>query len=142
MGVFWYIINRKDKTFIELGKGFSELSEEPDALFDREYLEEFIFDDLFLGYERSGDEYEREREIAKEYAEKICLLVNDAEEGDIFITADYGEDDVIVKCLGYKCLWSRYRGEINKHLSDDRKHMYKKENMINDMNKHLFERYE
>ena len=58
MGVEYYLINKENKTFYDLGKGaWYEFTGQEEALTDLEYLEEFIFDDCLYGYDRddTGD---------------------------------------------------------------------------------------
>jgi hypothetical protein len=130
MGTEYYITNNRDKTFYDLGKGsWYILREEKEALTDLEYLEEFLFDDIFNGYEEPEDGL---REYAKQIAEDLFGLVNGADIRNIDIMDDCGDDATIFKALWFRCVGTRYGEKGSKEYLEDmennNKHL-KKENL-------------
>jgi len=127
MSYYSYIINKENKTYYCLGKGcFTDLSFEIEvgALRDPEYLAEFLFDDVFQGYELKDPD--NLREYCVKFANELCEFTKGSSKDNIFVFTDCGDDLWAVRCLGYKCVGSRYGEEdiTNKHLDPSRQHMY------------------
>lgn len=115
MGVEYYLINKENRTFYELGKGgWYGLMSEIDSLTDAEYMEEFIYDDVFMSYNRHGKEdYDEEhwRGYCKAVAQELFEFAKCKNLKNIEVINDCGDDTVALRALGYRCTGSRYRKE-------------------------------
>jgi hypothetical protein len=128
MGIEYYLVNKENKTFYELGKhcDFDTL----DYIEDPEYLEEYIYADVFFCYEKeeAGQEH-LSREYCREIAQEIYKFAKGCNPRNIECISDCTDDTLIVRCLGFVCVGSRYRCKdpnynaeciksANKHLED------------------------
>ncbi len=107
MGTEYYLINKEDKTFYKLGKGsWFDLKDEIEAVTDLEYLELFIWQDVF-----SNDD---EEDISwKQYCSKIAAEIFEVAKcnniKNLVVVNDCGDDIVIIRALKYRCVGSRYQ---------------------------------
>jgi hypothetical protein len=127
MGIEYYLVNKENKTFYELGKHcyFDTL----DYLWDPEYLEEYIYADVFEGYEKEDKKWPP-REYCREIAQEICEFIKNCNPKNILFISDCCDDTLIIRCLGFRCVGSRYRSDddpnynaeciksANRHLED------------------------
>jgi hypothetical protein len=143
MSYYSYLINKENKTYYCLGKGcFADLSYEifDGVLNEPEFLAEFIFNDVFNGYEQ--DDIGDLREHCIKTANEMCEFAKGSSKDKFFVFTDCGDDLWVVRCLGYRCVGSRYgKDDIkNDHLNPDRKHMYNVDLLLPTY-KELYERY-
>src|SRR5574343_24739 len=127
MGVEYYLVNHANKTFFELGKGsWYELANVPRIVY-----EPVLFTVWFRDIGGFGDK--EWKEFGQEYYRQIGLklfeLVSGTEPHRIVLINDCGDDTFYMRCLGYRCIGSRYylddekenRKTIefeNRHLTD------------------------
>ena len=129
MGIEYYLVNKENKTFYELGKHcyFDTL----DYLWDPEYLEEYIYADVFYCYEKEDEGRPHlSREYCREIAQEIYEFVKGCNPENIVFISDCCDDTLIIRCLGFRCVGSRYRCDndpnynaecikwANRHLED------------------------
>jgi hypothetical protein len=127
MGIEYYLVNKENKTFYELGKHcyFDTL----DYIEDPEYLEEYIYADVFFGYEKENTGC-CSREYCREIAQEIYEFAKGCNPKNILVTSDCEDDMLTIRCLGFRCVGSRYRSDSdpnynaecirfeNRHLED------------------------
>ena len=129
MGTEYYLINKENNTFYDLGKGsWYEFIGQEEALTDLEYLEEFVFDDCLNGYDRDEDHIDDTRGYAKELASELFEFAKCKNIKNILLTSDCTDDTIIIRCLGYKCVGSRYRDSANpecnrQHIEFENRHL-------------------
>lgn len=131
MGTEYYIVNKKDKTFYNLGKGgWYELNYDKEAFQDLEYLALFIFEDCYdlnVGF-YSQEEIEKIRKYVQErVAPDLFIMMKDCSPADIEVFNDCGDDSVIIRSKGYRCIGSRYfdigTNEYNEHIDFCNRHL-------------------
>lgn len=125
MGLEYYLVNKENKTFYDLGKeSWYVLMDEIDAVTDLEYLELFIKEDVFD--DNLSDEY------CKEMAYEIYSVAKCKDIRNIIVVNDSGDDSIIFRSLKYKCIGCRYRDdnnpEYNKELIEFNNRHFKPEN--------------
>jgi hypothetical protein len=114
MGTEYYLANKENKTFYELGKGgWCAFVHEMEALTDLEYLEEFIYDDVYDFYDFPPEKPEERRDYCKEIASELFEFSKCKNIKNIDFFNDCGDEKTIIKCLGYRCVGSRYREKGN-----------------------------
>ncbi len=156
MGVIYYAVNRKNKTFYDLGKGgWDVLNDDKEALFDLEYLTHEILHECFDIDDRkwmnktdkadpagSGQPpYLLIDYVTTRIAPDLFEFVEGAEPSDITIINDCTDDIFYMKCLGYRCVGCRYHldktseeykksvASSNRHFEPERAHRYKISNL-------------
>lgn len=126
MGVEYYIINKEDKTFYDLGKGgWYCLKDEIEAVTDQEYLGLFIFEDVFGHDDEEDVDF---RAYCDEIAAEIFEMAKCNNIKNLTVIDDCGDDTIILRALKYRCVGSRYR--------DPKDPKYNKE-CIESENRHL-----
>lgn len=135
MGIEYYLINRENKTFYELGKGqWYELNGNLDSLNDLEYLEEFIFEYCLSDFEDDKDNKEYKKQYCKEIAVEIFEFAQCKNLKNIILTSDCGDELYVIRCLGYFCVGTRYRSDtdctLNKEYVEFENRHLKLENKI------------
>lgn len=133
MGVEYYVIDKANKTFYELGKGgWYELHYDMNVFSDLEMLTLFILEDVYEGGQWYKLEVwlDMEDYITNRVAPDLFEAFGKTKKEDLVIVNDCGDDKVICKVKKYKCIGSRYYGnkesdeykeamiELNKHLED------------------------
>ena len=156
MGVEYYIINRANKTFFDLGKGgWWDLGEDKDYLIDPEYLEEYIFDNVFNGYEDCYRTSPCTREYCKSLAKELYKFCEGTCMENILFASDTTDDSLVLRALRYRCVGTRY-DDNNYQSKEDRietenrhfrestpPHFYDAEKLRADERMtHLFDKYE
>ena len=150
MGVEYYIINRKNKTAYDLGKGsWYALNDDKECFQDLEYLQNYIITECWYGLDPESNYYneDEKQDIKKYIADKIAPdlfeFCKATDPKDIFIFNDSGDDITICRALGYRFVGLRYLEKneeayqesldfMNRHLKDDcPKHIYNPENFKN-----------
>jgi hypothetical protein len=110
MGIEYYLINKEAKTFYELGKGgWYELTSEMDSLSDVEYMEEFIYDNVFNSYDYPRENDTHWRSYCAEIAKELVQFAKCKNIKNIEMINDCGDETVALRALGYRCTGSRYR---------------------------------
>ena len=123
MGVEYYIINRKNKTAYDLGKGnWYALNHDKQCFQDLDYLINYIITECYgrvLEKENSNCSEEENIELKSYIVNRIALdlfdFCKETDPKDIFIFNDSGDDITICRSLGYKFVGHRY----NKKGDDD-----------------------
>jgi hypothetical protein len=133
MGTEYYAVNKRDKTFYELGKGsWYILNQDKEAFTDLDYLALYIWEDIydegsFLDKENIASVKDC---IYSRVAPDLFKLCNGASPKDMEVFNDCGDELTIIRSLKYKCIGSRF-GDIdseqyikdleyiNRHLRDD-----------------------
>jgi len=137
MGVEYYLVDKKNKIFYDLGKGgLSELRYDFEALQDLEYLENYILEDCFqvsgenkLNYLKEDDIKETIEYVKNRLAPDLFNHFGQSDSKDLSIINDCTDDLWILKCKKYKCIGTRYYrpgslehneeiARLNKHLED------------------------
>jgi hypothetical protein len=93
MGLMWNLVNKKNKTFYDLAKGsWHELIGNKDYLTDLEVLKEFVFDDMFNGYDdpNFSDTGESKRDYTDEIAQEMFEFCSDTDLSDLELVSDAG----------------------------------------------------
>jgi hypothetical protein len=115
MGIDYYLVNTNNKTFYYLGRGnWGDLSYEKDSLFDLEYLELFLKDDVELFDENN---------YCNKIANELYAFADGANKDQIFISSDCNDNMIYVYAHKYKCVGSRYSDDNwielhNRHLKE------------------------
>lgn len=151
MGVEYYIINRKNKTAYDLGKGgWYALNDDKQCFQDLEYLENYIVNDCYDSvFNKHSSWYsDEERVELKEYitnriAPDLFEFCKDTDPKDIFIFNDSGDDITICRALGYRFIGHKYHEKndkdyqehldsLNRHFKESNpKHWYNPEDYKN-----------
>lgn len=131
MGTEYYLINKEDKTFYKLGKGgWYALKDEIEAVTDLEYLEIFIWQDVFTNDDEEDVSW---KQYCTEIAAEIFEVAKCNNIKNLVVVNDCGDDTVIIRALKYRCVGSRYR--------DPNDPDYQKSE-IEDANRHFLPQYE
>lgn len=148
MGVEYYIVNRKNKTAYDLGKGgWYSLNNDKESFQDLEYLINYIITECYNSvFDKDSSWYSnQEKKELKDYiinriAPDLFEFCKDTSPKDIFIFNDSGDNITICRSLGYKFVGHRYneKGDkdylehldfLNRHLKETNpKHWYNAEN--------------
>jgi len=121
MGVEYYLINKEEKTFYDLGKGsWFELRDELDSLTDVEYMEEFIYDNVFNSYDCPREDDKYWRSYCAELANELVQFAKCKNIKNIDLINDLGDETVALRGLGYRCTGSRYRDDKNPGYNQER----------------------
>lgn len=154
MGVEYYIINRKNKTAYDLGKGgWYALNDDKECfqdLGDLDYLINYIITYCYNGiFNKDSSWYSDEEKaelksyISDRIAPDLFEFCKNTEPKDIFIFNDSGDDITICRSLGYKFTGHRYhqKGDkdyieyldfLNRHFKETNpKHWYNPEDYKN-----------
>jgi hypothetical protein len=122
MSLEYYLVNNENKTFYYLGKGgWYEFKDNMCYLTDLEYLEEFLFDNIFNFYD--GPE-KNDREFSNALSKELFEFAKCKNLQNIILINDCNEDSIIIKHLQYKCAGSRYKEEVvsldwlNNHIDN------------------------
>lgn len=114
MGIEYYIINRKNKTAYDLGKGgWYALSYDKECFQDLEYLENYILEECYNEVNDFIKTYVKEK-----VAPDLFEFCKNTEPKDIFIFNDSGDDMYICRCIGYRFLGHRYSGMSNQEYQE------------------------
>lgn len=147
MSIEYYIINRKNKTAYELGKGGWWY----DLNYDKEYFKDldlinYLITECWYGLDPESNYYneDEKQDIKKYIADKIAPdlfeFCKDTDPKNIFIFNDCGDDITICRALGYRFVGSRYIEEseeahqkrldfLNRHFKENNpKHWYNPDN--------------
>lgn len=130
MGVEYYVIDKANKTYYDLGKGGRyELIYEMDVFSDLEMLTLFIIEDVWnLDLYPPEEKQDMINYTTNRVAPDLFEAFGKTKKEDLCIVNDCGDDITICKVKKYRCIGTRY-------YSDKDSDEYKKE-MI-DLNKHL-----
>jgi hypothetical protein len=147
MSYYSYLINKENKTYYCLGKGcFADFCYEiADGILDEpEFLAEFIFNDVFNGYDQ--DDIGELREHCINTANEICEFAKGSSKDKFFVFTDCGDDLWAIRCLDYQCVGSRYGEDdvlIEKEYCEKYKNKYYNiENLITSTSSFAVELYE
>lgn len=121
MSQYYYLANKKNKTLICLGKShvLGEIRYELEALFDLEYLTEFILDNCYGYYNPDSwlaKNPDQKEWIVKELAPSIFELgKNVSNKESLLYFSDSTDHLYCAKCLGYKMIYSVFgQDEVDK----------------------------
>lgn len=126
MGIEYLLVNKKNKTLYDLAKGsWYEFIDSKEYLTDLELLKEFIFDNIFHGYESPNftDSGESKREYTNEIATEIFEFCFGADLSDLEIINDNGDETWILHCLKYRCIGTRIRPNKEDRLEFQNRHL-------------------
>ena len=135
MGIEYWLIDKSNKTFYDLGKGgWLEFNYDKECFQDLEYLTAYILEDVWNLDERiqngtySTDEgIELKDYIKNQLAPDLYNLFSQSKPEDLVVVNDCGDDFVICKAKKYKCVGTRFYFDDPKKRSEE----------INYNNKHL-----
>ncbi len=122
MGIEYYLINKKDKTFYDLGKGgWYELNNDTEAFQDLDYLINEILTECY--YIDDGDmdvKYldEITDHVTNRVAPDLYEMCKDTDPSDIWIVNDCGDEITIARTKGYRCIGTRYYDKVSKAYND------------------------
>lgn len=148
MGTGYYIINKEDKTFYDLGKGgWYVFIDEMDAVTDLEYLGLFIFEDVFGHDDPEDVDF---KAYCDEIAAEIFEMAKCNNIKNLVVVNDCGDDTIIFRSLKYRCVGSRYRDPKdpdyqkkqiefeNRHFLPENERRYSLESMLRPPTKPIF----
>lgn len=127
MGICYTLINYKDKTLLDLGKGcFAEWVNDRTFSYTEDDIRSVMEDyEYFLDRSASNINY------WNSVVDLILNFVKDVNHEDLQMIGDGGDELYILKSYGYKFIASRHKSDViedlNKHLTAERQHMYNKE---------------
>ena len=120
MGIEYYLINKEDKTFYALGKGgWYELTSEMDSLSDVEYMEEFIYDNVFNSYDYPREDDRYWRSYCANLAKELVQFARCKNIKNIEMINDCGDETVALRALGYRCTGCRYRKDDEPNYNQE-----------------------
>jgi hypothetical protein len=115
MGIEYYLVNRINRTFYELGKGGWYSLDDPECFFDLEYLTNEILeecynigDESYWGYYGAKEKGDTIRYVEDRIGPDIYWFCSGYSPGDIFMISDCGDDVSIIRSKGYVCIGSRF----------------------------------
>lgn len=130
MGAAYYIVNKEEKIFYELGKGqWSLLANNLDAFADFEYLCLFLLDEVFESTKRQCSK-EMIDYIEQRVARDIFRLFGKVKPENLVVINDLTDDLAFLKMKKYECVGTRffdkesteyveYLNKLNEHLYRD-----------------------
>ena len=126
MGVEYYIVNRKNKTAYDLGKGgWYALNDDKECFQDLEYLINYIATECYKSvFDKDIYHYSDEQKadiknyITNRLAPDLFEFCKDTDPKDIFIFSDCEDTITICRSLGYKFVGHRYDEKGDKNYLD------------------------
>lgn len=124
MGTEYYIVDKQNKTYYQLGKGgWYGLHDCLFAVADPEILSIYILDEAYHNVIYSRQEWCEIREYIKsDLAPELFKLFGTTPHQYLKIINDCSDDLTILKVKKYKCIGTRYRYD-NENMDDYLKHM-------------------
>ena len=147
MGIEYYIVNKENKTFYDLGKGgcWYYLMEEGDKSYlkDLELLEMYICEDIF----NIDDPSKSEKEFFSVLALDLFNFAKGANLENITVCSDNNDDCIVIKYLKYRCVGTKYKGsskeDEQERIDFENRHFknHKYYELDEESNKFLIEKY-
>lgn len=130
MGVEYWLIDKKNKTFYDLGKGgWYAFNDDLECFQDLEYLTAYILDDVWDLEERHkkgsypNDQYlDIKNYIINQLAPDLFNLYCKSKPEDLEVVNDCGDDWVICKVKKYKCVGTRFYFDDPKERAQEIDH--------------------
>ena len=127
MGVEYYVVDKKNKTFYELGKGSWFLLREKGVFSDPDFLHHFLVSHVCKEWVAEKDTLEYVRWLAYDLHGHFGSTPSD----QLVIINDCGDELFYIKCMGYRCVGTRFGdpesdtflreiAELNQHLGNPR----------------------
>ncbi len=92
MGIEWYLINKRDKTFYDLGKGGWYSLDDPDAFSDLEYLTHEILHECYyiddLDYRSEEEKIRIIAHVTDRVAPDLHEMCNGCGPGEVWVIPD------------------------------------------------------
>lgn len=119
MGIDWYVVNKRDATFFELGRGgWYGLNHEREEFTDAEYLAHQIFDTTCVAGMTEDDP--DSRAWVAGLATELVAFAAGAPKADLCIITDNSDDLSLIRALGYRCVGTRYGTTPEERLENIR----------------------
>ena len=122
MGVEYWLLDKKNKIFYDLGKGgWYEFNYDLEAFQDLEYLTDFILNDVFQLEYCNTEESKNDliNYIKNELAPELYNLFHNSKPEELEVVNDCGDDMVICKAKRYKCIGTIYYFDDPKKKQED-----------------------
>lgn len=116
MGMDWYLVDKHNKTFYELGRGnWYIIKDDFEALSDKEYLEHFLLTDV-CGSDDRDDEWNKY--VSQRVVDDLFTNFGSTPKDSLKIINDSTDDLWIIRCKGYTCIGTRFEDKNTKEYQD------------------------
>ena len=129
MGIEYYLVNTKNKTFYDLSKGgWSGLDLEACTVNDPEYLADNILNDVFMRYSDETDEQWNKTidYVKSRIVPDLLKFAENTNPKDLILINDCGDDTAILRAKKYTCVGTRFSdigsAEHSKILAFENRH--------------------
>ncbi len=134
MSMGWYLINKRDKTFYDLGAGGWYSLDDHEAFSDLEYLtHEILYECFYIDEPDYRTEEEKDKvidHITDRVAPDLHKMCNGCGPDEVWVIPDNTDDLVFARTKEYRCIGTRYYDknsddyktaiiQLNRPLDDD-----------------------